>query len=78
MSGHQPEEMLRTYFKYNMRKEKCDFVTVISDFFSFVHMTEPSSVIKPSIVDHLLASKSVGLALLGTLVTGYIQRMVTG
>ena len=32
MSGHQPEKMLRSYFEYNMRKGKCDFVTVITDF----------------------------------------------
>ena len=28
MSGHQPEKMLRSYFEYNMRKGKCDVVTV--------------------------------------------------
>ena len=59
MSGHKPEKMLRTYFEYNMRKEKCDVVTVITDFFRtlllFVHMTEPNTAIKPSIVGYLLA-----------------------
>ena len=30
MSGHQPEKMLRTYFEYNMRKEKYDVVTVFT------------------------------------------------
>ena len=59
ISGHQPEKILLTYFEYNMRKEKCDFVTVITDFFLilllFVHRTEPNTAIKPSIVDHLLA-----------------------
>ena len=34
ISRHQPEKMLRSYFEYNMRKGKCDFVTVITDFFS--------------------------------------------
>ena len=59
ISEHQLEKILRTYFDYNMRGGKCDFVTVITDFFLtlllFVHMTEPNTAIKPSIVDYLLA-----------------------
>ena len=46
ISGHQPEKMLRTYFEYNMRKEKmrCHhcyngrFLTLLL----FVYMTEPN------------------------------------
>ena len=59
ISGHQPEKLLRTYFEYNMRREKCEFVAVITDFFLtlilFMHMTEPNTAIKPSIVNYLLA-----------------------
>ena len=54
ISGHQPEKILRTYFEYNMRKRKCDFVTVMTD------LTEPNTAIKSSIVDYFLAQKSVG------------------
>ena len=59
MSGHKPGKMLRNYFEYNTRKEKCDVVTIITDVFLtlllFVHMTEPSTTIEPRIVDFLLA-----------------------
>ena len=46
-----------------MRRGKCDFVTVITDFtlLLFVHMTEPNTAIKSSIVDNLLAARRENL-----------------